>query len=239
MLASPNPIFFLSFDMDEMQTSPQAQKEHIAPTATTRKRKLDSDNNAEPRTKRAWTTQPTSEPARLTRKNLALFDKMGNTKGSKKTSTHRNSTDGSSTTKTLSTTASGFAIKARENGILDPLDSKPPKNLEDIRKRLAESRATASPTESVYGDYVHTVGEAPNEATMVGEMLPLLKKYPRGYKRRSTRHSQPSRGTLASTTVYRLRNPTMLKGSGWKNTARSRSTSISTELFSTRITPVP
>lgn len=30
---------------------------------------------------------------------------------------------------------------------------------------------------------MHTVGEAPNEATMIGEMLPLLKKYPKGYKR--------------------------------------------------------
>ncbi|KAK0655388.1 hypothetical protein B0T16DRAFT_289635, partial [Cercophora newfieldiana] len=76
--------------------------------------------------------------ARLTQKNLALFDKMAK----KKTS---GTTDGSSTTKTTLTTTSGFAIQAYKNGILEPGYSKPPENLEDIRKRLAKPRATASP----------------------------------------------------------------------------------------------
>ncbi|KAF4625202.1 hypothetical protein G7Y89_g12966 [Cudoniella acicularis] len=116
---------------------------------SSRKRRIDSDDDAEPRTKRARTTRPTSELARLTRQNLARFNKIGNNyKGSKKGSTYRDSTDDSSTTKTISTTASGFAIQARKNSILDPIDSKPPLNLEDIRNRLAESRATASPPES-------------------------------------------------------------------------------------------
>ena len=174
----------------KQQTSPELSQAELLPTQEeqvpanllSRKRQLDSDDDedAKPQTKRApATTRRTSEPARLTRKNLALFDRMPN---SKKTSTHRDFDD-SSTTKTLSTTASGFAIQARENGILDPLESKPPKNLEDIRRRLDESRGTASPTESVYDRYVHTVGDAPNEATMVGEMLPLLKQYPNSYRR--------------------------------------------------------
>jgi hypothetical protein len=170
--------------MDKKQTSPElsqaelppAQEEQVQANPPSRKRQLDGDDDAEPRTKRAQTTRPNSEPARLTRKNLALFDKMGKKKSS-------DPSDDSGSTKTISTTSTGFAIQARENGILDPLDSKPPKNLDDIRNRLAESRATASPPESVYEDYVHTVGEAPNEATVFGEMLPLLKRYPKGYKR--------------------------------------------------------
>ncbi|KIH93620.1 hypothetical protein SPBR_04215 [Sporothrix brasiliensis 5110] len=148
----------------------------------TRKRQQDDDDGgggAEWQINRARTAYLASKPTRLTRKNLALFDSKG---AAKKTRTHCES-DNSTSTKTLSTTASGFAIQARQNGILDPLDSKPPENLEDMRKRLAEPRSTASPPESEYEDYVHTVGEAPNEATMVGEMLPLLKKYPKGYKR--------------------------------------------------------
>lgn len=30
---------------------------------------------------------------------------------------------------------------------------------------------------------MHTIGEAPNKATIISEMLPLLKKYLKGYKR--------------------------------------------------------
>ncbi|KAL1845110.1 hypothetical protein VTK73DRAFT_1100 [Phialemonium thermophilum] len=167
---------------------PPAEEEPVPADPPSRKRQLDGDDDdddaaaaaAEPQAKRA---RPTAEPARLTQKNLALFDEMGGSKKKSSASSRRDSTDGSSATKTLSTTASGFAVQARENGVLDPLDSQPPENLDDIRRRLAESRATASPTESAYEDYVRAVGEAPNEATVVGEMLPLLKRYPKGYKR--------------------------------------------------------
>lgn len=87
--------------------------------------------------------------------------------------------DDSGSIRTISTTASGFAVQARENGILDPVGSKPPKNLEEVRQQLAASRKTVSPSESVYEDYVYAVRGADNEATMVGETLPLLKTYPR------------------------------------------------------------
>jgi hypothetical protein len=166
--------------MDKKQASPKLSQAELLPTQEEqvpanpppRKRQLDSDDDAEPRAKRARTTRPTSEPARLTRKNLALFNKMGK----KKTS---DPSDDSGSTKTLSTTASGFDIRARKNGILDPMGSRPPKNLEEIRERLAAPRETASPPESVYEDYAYTVKRAVNEATMVGETLPLLKTYPR------------------------------------------------------------
>ncbi|KAF3061174.1 hypothetical protein GL218_03755 [Daldinia childiae] len=83
------------------------------------------------------------------------------------------------------TQASGFAIQAYNNGILDPLSSNPPTNIEDIRTRYAQSRGTASPIKSMYEDYVDTVGRARNEATMVFEVgWQLLKNYPReGYNR--------------------------------------------------------
>ena len=88
------------------------------------------------------------------------------------------STVPSSTIRTVSTTSSGFADQARKNGILHPLVSHPPKNLEDIRKQHARPRESASPPESAYSGYVRAVNVAPNEATMVinagGD---LLKKY--------------------------------------------------------------
>jgi hypothetical protein len=121
--------------MDKKQPSPKLSQAELLPTQD--EQRMDSDDNPEPRTKRARTTRLTSEPVRLTRKNLGLFDKMGNTKGSKKTSTHHDSTTESSSTKSLSTTAPGFAVQARKNGILDPRTSSPPENLEEIRRRFA------------------------------------------------------------------------------------------------------
>ncbi|KAK3371956.1 hypothetical protein B0H63DRAFT_526819 [Podospora didyma] len=50
-----------------------------------------------------------------------------------------------------------FAIQAYKNGILEPSSSKPPENLEDIRNRVAGSRGTASPTQSVYERLVRMI----------------------------------------------------------------------------------
>jgi hypothetical protein len=115
--------------------------------------------------------------ARLTRENLALFNEMPRKKGTNKAE----STVESSFTKTTSSTTSGFAIQARENGILEPRRSKPPANLEDIRKRHARSRETTSPPESAYKRYVNRVEGAANEATMVYQAgRKLLKDYDDG-----------------------------------------------------------
>ncbi|KAJ8132861.1 hypothetical protein O1611_g761 [Lasiodiplodia mahajangana] len=110
--------------------------------------------------------------ARLTRKNLALFNKTSE------------STVESSTTKTASTTMSSFIMQASKNGILEPQDSNPPTNLEDLRAQLAKSRETPSPPESVYEDYAYRVERATNEATMVVEVgRKLLKFYTeKGYR---------------------------------------------------------
>ncbi|KAH6623871.1 hypothetical protein F5144DRAFT_595967 [Chaetomium tenue] len=129
-------------------------KKQVPASPPSRKQQLDSDNDAEPRAKRARMTQPASEPVRLTRQNLARFNKMANNyKGSKKGSTYL---DPSSSTKTLRTLASGFAVRARQNGILDDLGSKPPANYKAIQKRLARRRATDSPSESSYKDYARS-----------------------------------------------------------------------------------
>ncbi|CAH0023370.1 unnamed protein product, partial [Clonostachys rhizophaga] len=119
--------------MDKKQTSPELSQAELLPTQEeqvpanppSRKRQLDSDDDAEPRAKRARTTRPTSEPAPLTRQNLALFNKMGKKKSS-------DPSDDSGSTKTLSTTASGFDIQAYKNGILEPSRSRPPNNLKVI-----------------------------------------------------------------------------------------------------------
>jgi hypothetical protein len=152
----------------------------VKPTgaSSSRKRHLDSEDAAGHQPKRV----------RLTKENLALFNKMGRRKGtegsnSSSTSSHLESSAESATTKT--TTSSGFAIQAQKNGILNQVHSKPPKNLEDRRKGLARSRETASPPESVYERYSNTVLKACNEATMVFEVGGQLLKthYDTGYPR--------------------------------------------------------
>ncbi|KAJ2898374.1 uncharacterized protein MKZ38_003965 [Zalerion maritima] len=162
--------------MDETRTYPELsqaefppdQEKQTAPVTTSRKRRIDTNSdNEEPQLKRA----------RLTRKNLALFNKIGKKKAS-------DSTDKSGSIKTTSTTSSSFALQARENSIFEPRRFKPPTNLEHIRKRHAQSRTTASPPELVYNDYIDRVEGAENEATMVFEVgSRLLKEYPKGYKR--------------------------------------------------------
>ena len=150
--------------------------EQVSSATLLRKRQIGSDSDSDD-------DEHHPKRTRLTRKNLVLFSKMTKKKGTNKLSARPDSTAESSTSKTASTTSSGFAIQAYKNDIL--VKSKPPKNLEDIRKRLAGSRETASPPESVYEDYANKVGRAPNEATMVFEVgARLLKTYPtEGYAR--------------------------------------------------------
>src|SRR5579862_3691808 len=109
------------------------RSEQVSPAAQSRKRQIGSDvDDNELQLKRAW----------LTRKNLALFNKMAKKKEANKASASapQESTVEPPITKTTSTMSSGFAIQAYNNGILDPLHSKPPTNLEDIQKRHAKSR---------------------------------------------------------------------------------------------------
>ncbi|KAK3336826.1 hypothetical protein B0T19DRAFT_52098 [Cercophora scortea] len=156
----------------QVSATTPTQEEQASPKTSSRKRQTD-DSDVEPQPKRARLTRK-----KLTRKNLAAFNKMGKKKASDPTD------DSESTkTKTTSTTTSGFAAKARKNGILPQLHSKPPKDLKDLQKQYAQSRATASPPESEYERYTKKVIKAGNEATVVAEASELLKKYPDGYDR--------------------------------------------------------
>ena len=149
---------------------PEAEEqEQVSPATRSQERQISSDgDDSERQLKRS----------RLTRKNLALFDKMGKKKVP-------DSTDESGSTKTTSTTTSGFVEKAYKNNILHPHHSKPPTNSENIRERHAGSRKTASPTEPEYKRYANNIGKAGNEATMVVEVSGhMLKNYDdSGYQR--------------------------------------------------------
>ncbi|KAK3384499.1 hypothetical protein B0T24DRAFT_646389 [Lasiosphaeria ovina] len=151
-------------------------QEQVPPATRLRKRQIDSEGDDD---------EHELKRARLTRKNLARFNKMGRKKGSNNASTRPDSTDESTTTKSISTTSSSFPIRAHRNGILDPSRSQPPTNLEHIHEQHARSRATASPPELVYERYVDRVGGAGNEATVVHVVSGhMLKEYDdKGYQK--------------------------------------------------------
>ena len=103
---------------------------------------------------------------RLTRKNLARFDKMGND--------HLDSTDSADvdcdmslgSTKTISASSSAFFLQARKNGVHIDGESPAPANHGARRKRAARSRGTPSPTASEHGRFVKKIRKAGNEATV-------------------------------------------------------------------------
>jgi hypothetical protein len=116
---------------------------------------------------------------RLTRKNLALLEKIAN-ESTKKSSVSAppGSTDESSSAKTLATTTSGFAVQAYSNGILASAHSRSLRNLEGIRKRHTRSCETPSPTQSVYEGDVNNVEKAATESTIAAGMSRhMVKKY--------------------------------------------------------------
>ena len=83
--------------------------------------------------------------------------------------------------KTVSTTDSSFPRLVFSNGVLDPVNSQPPENLEYRRKQLNRARDTESPTESAYNDFLYRVQTAPNEMSMLIATSTLLKGYKPGY----------------------------------------------------------
>ncbi|KAK4195336.1 hypothetical protein QBC40DRAFT_343499 [Triangularia verruculosa] len=116
-----------------------------------------------------------SEPVRLTRKNLALFNKMAGHDSEPTESLETGSLKMSSST-TISTKMSGFARRATENGILSLHNSQLPKNIDSIRRRYAAPRATPSPTQSEFEDYATKNQGDPNEATVMARFQRFLLK---------------------------------------------------------------
>ncbi|POS70131.1 hypothetical protein DHEL01_v211476 [Diaporthe helianthi] len=82
----------------------------------------------------------------------------------------------SPSTGTKSTTASGFAIQAYKNGILNSRLSKPPSNIRLIHDYNLRYRNSPSPTESEYKQYVRDVEGARNEATLLARTNGMLLK---------------------------------------------------------------
>ncbi|KAK3336827.1 hypothetical protein B0T19DRAFT_447654 [Cercophora scortea] len=154
--------------------------EQASPATLLRKRPIDDDSDSDSDSEQDGEHRP--KRTRLTRKNLALFNKMAKNKG-KKASAYappESTAQSSSTTqaKTISTTSSGFADQADKNGILNTRRSKRPENYEDTANRLARSRETASPPESAYRRYIKATGKSGStEMTVLVEMAPLLKTY--------------------------------------------------------------
>lgn len=115
---------------------------------------------------------PPAKRARLTQENLAILDKMVRRR-SLSSAAPASAGDYAASAKTISTTTAGFDQLARDNGILEPEESRPPRNLESFRE-LSRSRDTASPPESAYRSYAYKVKDAGNEATMLNQTYKRL-----------------------------------------------------------------
>lgn len=123
-------------------------------------------------------SEPPLKRPRLTRKNLALLEKMEKKKTSAPSEQSTDSSSSSSSSSTPSITNTVFAKQASRNGILPPHNSKPPTNLAAIRSRHARSRTSASPSESDFKRYINKVRGACNKTTMLYEVSwKLLKAY--------------------------------------------------------------
>ncbi|KAI1124924.1 hypothetical protein F5Y10DRAFT_20074 [Nemania abortiva] len=111
---------------------------------------------------------------RLTRENLAHFNTMAGTKAKDAGGSR---TEGTATTKT-SSTASGFAMRIQENGVLLHRRSERPTNFHDIHAKLSRPCTPAPPTELEFKQYKRRVGRAPNESTVLSTThWMLLKQY--------------------------------------------------------------
>lgn len=127
-------------------------------------RNINSDGNCDVETSRdvnANINKIQQDEAQLTRRNLALFNKMttGEVPGDESESTLPEFTTQTTTikSKSASATMSSFANKGYKNGILPPYNSKPPTNLDERYEQAVKSRETASPTVAEYGSYLRTL----------------------------------------------------------------------------------
>lgn len=157
--------------------------EQISPAILLWQRHIDSDWNCNVEADSDVndnTNQIQQDQAQLTRRNLALFNKMTTEGGAGDAleSALLDSTAQSPTikTKSTSTTMSRFANTAYKNGILPPVNSKPPTNLSEIHKRAASSCGTASPTVSEYDNYVETLPRALNKLARGNKVAKRLQK---------------------------------------------------------------
>ncbi|KAJ8127103.1 hypothetical protein O1611_g6535 [Lasiodiplodia mahajangana] len=121
----------------------------------------------------AGSTQPLKR-VRLSRENLAHFNTA---RGTKIKDLSSSPTEKSAAT-TTSSTASGFALRIRNNGVLTVDTSVRPTNFDDIRTELLQPRSSPPPTELEFKQYKRRVIRAPNKATVLSTTCwMLLKQY--------------------------------------------------------------
>jgi hypothetical protein len=70
-----------------------------------------------------------------------------------------------------------FPKLAWDNGVLPRSRSRPPANIEELRRMINCSRGTASPPESQYEDFVKRVDDADNEMSVLQNSTLLFKQY--------------------------------------------------------------
>ncbi|KAH6713402.1 hypothetical protein BKA61DRAFT_644320 [Leptodontidium sp. MPI-SDFR-AT-0119] len=112
--------------------------------------------------------------ARLTTENLKAFEKPSYSE-----------TKPTRSKQSTSMTDIAFPDTAFQNGILNPICSKPPVNLKSRQERINKSRSTASPSESDYQHFASAIRRTPNDASVLVETAThLLKRYDDpGYQR--------------------------------------------------------
>ncbi len=85
--------------------------------------------------------------------------------------------DTSSSTKTVSTSDSGFQEIAVKNGVLIPMQSNEPDNFSEIYNHLNRLRESVSPDVADYKEYLYDAVTADNEDTVKQAVLAQIKKY--------------------------------------------------------------
>ncbi|KAK3352780.1 hypothetical protein B0T25DRAFT_441946, partial [Lasiosphaeria hispida] len=101
----------------------------------------------------------TGQPLPLTRKNLARLNTLNGDSKRKEDSAYFESE-----TMPISTTASEFQQQAYENGILDPTASRPPHDLDALRRHLTKRRRSIPPSGLAHQQFCEEISYSYNEA---------------------------------------------------------------------------
>ncbi|KAJ8122827.1 hypothetical protein ONZ43_g1075 [Nemania bipapillata] len=110
-------------------------EQKVSQSTRSRKRQINNEEDDDNSNDNDRNDERVLKRARLTRKNLARFNKMVGTRtsgGPAPASIPLHSTATSSSAKPISTTSPSFDLKATKNGMLNQAFSKPPTNLENI-----------------------------------------------------------------------------------------------------------
>ncbi|KAK0719426.1 hypothetical protein B0H67DRAFT_608332, partial [Lasiosphaeris hirsuta] len=139
---------------------------HVPTAMAMAKRKASDDDGDVPITMAKWSANHTNGPLQLTRKNVALFNTLnGDAEDSNYDSAYLfEEDDDGDTMKKISTTNSSFEQRAYENGILDPVASHPPQDLDNIQYCLTQRRTSTQPSEGAHQRYCNKVFKSDNEA---------------------------------------------------------------------------